>query len=161
MAGPALHHSCPWGWLTFSSATRVGSVVLSRQGAVPVLPSAPAGEGQGKLSRAHGPQLKLGLGPHLGPRWQDWPLTIDYSFPPSSHQFSLSLSLHNAQAIPLLFLFHLTSTHLHIVVVPAVGRPRGWQMARIPPLPVPCGMAASGPLGVYRPPRWHGNRSGV
>lgn len=38
-----------------------------------------------------------------------------------------SLSLHNAQAAPLLFLLHLSTTYSHIVVASTPSRLHGWQ----------------------------------
>ena len=44
--------------------------------------------------------------------------------PPHRH-LSSPTSLHTAQAVLPLFLAHLSTTYLHIVVVPAVSMPRG------------------------------------
>lgn len=65
----------------------------------------------------HGPQQKLRLRPYHD-------LTRGYSCP-SSLQFHLSL--HNAQVVPLRFLSHPSTTHMHIVVAPAARWPYGWQ----------------------------------
>lgn len=51
---------------------------------------------------------QLGLSAHHGPRWWGWPLKSVYSF------YS-SISLYNAQAIPLLFLSHPSITCTYIV----------------------------------------------
>jgi len=71
----------------------------------------------------YGLQWLLELWPHNGPRWQGWPLTTGYSSAP------LKLLLHLSQAVPLLLLFHLTTTYSHIVTPP--GWPCIWQNPRI------------------------------
>ena len=46
---------------------------------------------------------------------------------PLHPRVSSSISLHKAHAAPRLFLSHLTTKYLHIVVVPIAGWPCGWQ----------------------------------
>ena len=48
--------------------------------------------------------------------------SINYS--PAS---CLQVCLRNAQTLQLLFLFHLSTIYLYIVMAPTVSRPSGWQ----------------------------------
>ena len=48
----------------------------------------------------------------------------------------------------LLFLSHLSTAYLHIIVAPAVGRPCAWQVSGFS-LPTPCVMAVGGHLCLF------------
>lgn len=61
------------------------------------------------------PDMALSSRRHHGLRWHDRLLATCCSSPP--------LHLQKVQSVLLLFLAHLSTTHLHIVVAPAEGRP--------------------------------------
>lgn len=94
----------------------------------------------------HGPHWQLKQGLHHGPRWCG--ATHSQKDTPVHPGVSGSISLHNAQAAPLLFLFHLSATSLHFVVAPAASGPLGdiLQQASVYGLSVPC---AGGRAGMW------------
>lgn len=73
-------------------------------------------------SLKHGAQRQLKLGPQHGPRFLGWSLTTSHFSHPG---VSSSISLHDAQAAPLLLLPHLSTTSLRTVMTLAVAWPHG------------------------------------
>lgn len=67
-----------------------------------------------------GPQLQLRLGPHHGRAGHSPEANPLYPW------VSSCISLNIAQAVPLPFLSHLTTTYSCSVVAPAAGRPYSW-----------------------------------
>lgn len=84
--------------------------------------------------------------------------TISCSSPSSLLQFQLSS--HCSTSTSSLSLPSVRHRHAHcsIVVVPTAGRPCGWQVSGCVPLSSLTDVVASGSLGIYSPPMWHGIR---